>query len=345
MIHGYKMDEMQSSIVETDTPGSSAVFKRVVLFASVLSLMVMTMGGGISSRGMIAEDSYYYKAKTKPSSVLLPLLRNVYDDISIHGSYTPIYWPIPPLGVTGFMPILKNCYNLNLTKRNESIEEPSLDIVSGFVNVDLESDYGISKAYELGLMESNVANIITTTKIYEAQNLFDDKHLPKIFLMIRHPFQRLYDIFYINKYRLQTNDYENYTNFLDYLEQDENIPHNHMVSHLSLTVNANLKRDNLISAVEVLNRTIVGLFEHPLSSVKRFEHYFKWVTLTSTSSEKCVERMVTKKIESIPKLSPLGPEWKILEKTNKFDYQFYKYASKIYKLQGRTIFKRVRGTK
>merc|ERR1719232_572610 len=109
-----------------------------------------------------------------------------------------------------------------------------------------------------------------------------------------------------------------------------------MTSKLTLIPPPKLNQNSVEIATEILNRSLVGLFEQSRVSISRFQRYFNWTTYGHT--EKCLDRLIQIKIEEMPKLGEDSPEWEILNDSNSFDLQLYEIAKDIFDYQGKTIF-------
>lgn len=280
---------------------------------------------------MQVKKSFFYFPDDKPYSVAFPLLQNVYDDDPVNVQFTPVFWPIPALGDTVMQPMLHTCYRLKLVKRSPGEQNASLDVIDGYVNIDLESDLGVSEAYQLGLIQNGVADVITTTQLHTVQNLFGVNDRPKLFFMIHHPFQRVFHLYNVNKNT--TDASEQYNNFSHFLEK--RITQNYITSRLSLIHPLKVDENSVKIATEILSKSLVGLFENSRESINRFQQYFNWTTFEDT--ETCVDKLMNHTFD-LPTLSKSDPEWRILMRTNRFDLQLYENAKEIFDFQGKTLF-------
>lgn len=116
----------------------------------------------------------------------------------------PFFWHVPRSGGTTVDNILSKCLNLVLASNVGGLqghnEDPMLQVVpfgsSKFVNVDVSTPAGIERAKKLNFANSGLADVMISTRIYDASLLFSPVHHGRLFALLRHPVDRAVSLFY-----------------------------------------------------------------------------------------------------------------------------------------------------
>ena len=117
---------------------------------------------------------------------------------------TSLFYHIPKSGGTTVQSTYE-CFSLSLANRvgaddtNElvSFKPWPYNSKARYVNVDTTTRKGIDRARKLGLVSSNLADlIITSDPVYAIENLYSKDERGRVLLMMRHPVDRLVSKFY-----------------------------------------------------------------------------------------------------------------------------------------------------
>jgi len=288
-------------------------------------------------------------------------------------SNIPFYWLVPLSGSTEFNNILGNCVKLVQAAgghlSNEQVGSEVLSVITQedgekFVNVDLDSVEGIKDAKRLGLVNSNLADVIRTSHIYEGAGLFESTgKYAKCFTFVRNPIARAISMFEFSKFNAENNPTDENSVFID-MTINEYVhgsfcEDNWMVRFLSNELSGPLTASHLSLAKDVLGRKcLVGLTSDFEESIRRLTKYFHWdnspiqlancmrdMHLADNNGEE--ENDVLYK-DKFSLYSPLfhkfqdasyrnegenNEVWNMLEKKNHLDMEFFNYAVALFNKQ------------
>ncbi|KAL3803318.1 hypothetical protein HJC23_009282 [Cyclotella cryptica] len=274
----------------------------------------------------------------------------------------PLFFGLEYTGANMLDMLLGQCLNLvqaskaqlsDLTQQDSGI---SLILSNGrkYVNVDTTTVIGIDEAFTLGLVTSGLADVIYSPLLHQVSSLFSPQNQARLFVMLRHPveaqFARLrylrgtssgdlperYD-------ELMNMSYEEFSNS-DFVDDDW------MTRALVNKVYGEVLTPNdMQTAKEILRRkAIIGLYDAPLVSFKKYARYFNWDQLRTggfftAETEQCVENLieVAKSKDEILGAVDLNEDeakegskaWKTIMERNKFDYELFMYGQMLYKYQ------------
>ena len=214
---------------------------------------------------------------------------------------------------------------------------------------DLSDRKGIKEAYELGLAESGLADVISTKYVsFAADYLFDVKSQKgRLFTLLRHPVEQVIMSYhhFLNHHKSS----EVYT-----LQQYIASPYmkRNWLTHFLSTLNnledsANAQSLNL--AKEILRKKcVVGVYENLEQSIELFVDYFGWVVDTSseaiTDQKQCIPEAIEhsqdatnvffmKIIKKKYDIEYGGDIYNSIVAKNDLDMELYWYAYDLHKAQ------------
>lgn len=269
-------------------------------------------------------------------------------------SVTPVYWHIYKAGGTSVKSVLIDCLDLTTAVNAGVLHGHDKDTEIGlmkaggktYVNVDTITLPGISRAAQLGLAQSNLADAIVTPLPGNAvRTIFTPHHRALLFAIFRHPVDRLVSQYYY----LQSATWEDtYNPAIARISLGEYARmHANRMTHQLLGDFGAPTEDGLELAKEILReRTIVGLQSDVENSVRRFVGYFGWERSdhNSTKYEECFHSNFPaegheggRNRHSHPRVEVGSAEWNEVATANEWDIRLYEYAVEIYGEQGRTM--------
>jgi hypothetical protein len=276
----------------------------------------------------------------------LSFLAGVYDPLL--PSDRAFLWHIPRCASNTVKSIAGQCFGLLLaTESGGSATSDKLSIIADlegghYVNVDTSTPTGIEHAKNLNVANLPGLNLVASSYFYDAaEKLFSEQHRGRCIAMMRHPVDRA-----VSLYAFLANDPKNTVvlpgmSLEDYVNSDR-VERNWMTRFLSNAKEDELTAEHLAIAKKVLEtKCLVGLLKFKGESLSRIETYFGW-TIDGEKASDCHMKLLDWNWPNKNKHNSVkeGSEtWRKLETVNNLDMQLYKYAEKIYKLQGEAIFR------
>jgi hypothetical protein len=277
---------------------------------------------------------------------------------------TPIFFHIPKSGGSSLEHVLGQCLGLvqasqfgeELAQTSDSMEIQVLPAEGSqynymYVNVDTFTPDGIQHAKQLGLMESDYADVIHTPYPFQvsqkllspATNNPNGGYKGRLFVLMRHPVDRAVSMYYHLRsatnektydHTLQTYTLEQYA----HLAQTEN---NWMTRTLcNVPPSRQLYPYHLAQAKILLKqKAVIGLTSRLEDSIERFEQYFGWMANIQDAKrdhEKCQTALLLEQNAATqihPILERRSEVWTQLYRRNWFDIELYTYASELYRDQ------------
>lgn len=274
----------------------------------------------------------------------------------------PLFFGLEYTGANMLDMVLGQCLNLvqaskaqltDLTHQDASI---SLILSNGrkYVNVDTTTSGGLDKAFTLGLVTSGLADVIYSPLLYQVSSLFSPQNQARLFVMLRHPvetqFARLRHLRGTSsadlpgRYNdLMSMSYEEFSKS-DFVDDDWMT--RALVNKMYGEV---LTPKDMQTAKEILRRkAIIGLYDAPLVSFKKYARYFNWDQVRTggfftLETEQCIENLieVAKSKDEVLGAMNLNDDdakegstaWKTMMGRNKFDYELFMYGQVLYKYQ------------
>ena len=197
------------------------------------------------------------------------------------------------------------------------------------------------RAADMGLVQSQLADVIVTPHIYTAvTTLFDQGHRARMFTTIRHPIERAVSMFHY----LSVADWEPtydpdlaFVNVEMYARSDR-VENNWMVRFLTGELTGDLTERHLDVAKELLRTyCLVGLMEEKAESIRRFESYLGF-TYRGPEGRDCRDKYLHwdygNKHEH-PPVEEGSTAWNLLYRKNELDMKLYEYALEVFQEQGK----------
>jgi len=291
-------------------------------------------------------DPYHNTHKVRLPKAIDQNLANV-NDPYVEDAEIPYFFHIPRSAGSTVKDILGSCIHLttasDVGSRNGHERDPSLKIVqsddgSNFVNVDTSTPEGIHMAKRLGLVESGLADMITTQYFHVGATLFSKTKKGRMFTFIRHPIERAVSLFY---YLAIAHWEPTYDPDLAYISiemyaRSKRIEHNWMVRFLTNELERDLTPRHLDLAKEVLRqKCIIGLVDEKNESWLRLMRLFGWEAHSDDGNE-CLDRhlnFVWSNKHNHPVIEEGTLAWQLLYKQNELDMMLYEYAHLLFQEQ------------
>lgn len=274
----------------------------------------------------------------------------------------PLFFGMEYTGTAMMDMLLGNCLNMiqasnsdleGLTNQNDQI---SMIYSQGrkYVNVDTTTRFGIDRAYSMELVDSGIADVIYSPLLHDVSSLFSPKHQARLFIILRHPAEAQFARFrYLRSTsaksmperhdELAKMSYEEFAN-------SEFVDDNWMTRALVHKMyGEGLVSQDMETAKELLRRkAIIGLYDDPLVSFKKFARYFNWDQLRTggyftDTTNKCFKNAIEVAQSKDLVLGTLNLKdedaiegsvaWNAILERNRFDYELYMYGRHLYKYQ------------
>ena len=207
-----------------------------------------------------------------------------------------------------------------------------------FVNVDPSDHHGIRRAERMGLVPSEKADVVVSSRLLHAATLFDEQHKGRFFTILRHPIERAVSMFYYLQEatweRTYRPEYKGMT-LLDYAALPDTSS-NWMVRWLTgKNSDPYLGREDLEFAKLLILKKFLVLLTHDMkSSVKRLMYYMDWELEDRVLKETkdCItentRKAHNKGQHGMPEKD--SPEYKALAAMNEYDIELYEFVEKLY---------------
>jgi len=215
-------------------------------------------------------------------------------------------------------------------------------IDNNFLNVNLATPEGIHQAKEMGVMESNLLQLVVSSYFFEASELFSSFQKGRMFTMLRHPVEVAISLFYYLGTAEWEKEYDkSWANMtlMEYIQSDL-VRENWMTRFLTDELEAPLTEEHVAVATQILaEKCIIGLIDKMEESIQRFETYFGWEL--DRRGEKCLARFLDMRInENKNKLHTYvqgSDEWDMLLAINEYDVMVYENARALFEYQAELL--------
>lgn len=244
------------------------------------------------------------------------------------------------------------------------------------MNVDTTTKEGILRAYELGLAQSHLADVIISPHFhYMTSHIFSTDNPGQMFALFRHPVDRAVSMYYYLAKATWDPHYnpDLATMTLEQYAKSRYIENNWLTRFLSNKVGGRLSREDVLLAKEIIKtKCLVGLYDDMEVSMARFQRYFGWnaeeeededTNVNKTSISHCRSAAVrqgdkhvvghpmsvvkdvvnananmTSSSPTMPVVRPGSIAWNAIVRMNRYDMELYEFVEKIYQIQGVEIF-------
>jgi len=289
----------------------------------------------------------YYSVNQKQNRPA-PLTVNYLKDVSMPRNMKhdlPFLWHIPYTVDTNIRDIFGLCYNLSQASGYKEIvylPDTPLHIVKvggfNYVNIDLDSEAGIDRANEVGLADSNLADVVISPHLYLMANTFTEDHQGRTFVLLRHPVELLLDKHFDSLIKqdepLTQATPQNFTTL-----SSENNWLTRQLSNEQLATS--LSSQHLEDAKNTLrHKFLIGKVDDIHESFQRFKMYFGWQTTESYNAceEPFLNMFIPTKTSQNYEKQLNEQELKLIYDSNSLDVQLYNYAEYLFQQQGAQLF-------
>lgn len=205
------------------------------------------------------------------------------------------------------------------------------------VNADASSPAGIERIKRLGMFDLNVTNlVVTSSRVYEALEIFTPQHRGRLFVMMRDPVERAISKYYYTQIATWERNYKPEMGNMTIIEYTESrhCYDNWMTRRLIHKMNPGFKltQGDLRLAKEILRQKALVLLTSGMDqSAFRMAQYFGWDM--SGDQRWCIEKYshrepVNQNPHPLP--SKDSPEWAAIRDKNLLDVDLYRYALSLY---------------
>lgn len=262
-----------------------------------------------------------------------------------------ILWYVAKTGGNTFTKILCHCLHVTIASKMAAMVEGGLDgtsltkksdpLIGSFVNVDVSTSDGITKAKAWNLVPSGMADVIVTQHLAGSSELFSPTNRGRLFVFLRQPIKRCTESFY---YRQRATWESNYDKELaamsieGYADSNKFVE-NYITRSLINKVVVDVTGADVALAKDILRRKFfIGLAEPQWYefTIVKLEKYFGWwdehQVLTNLTTNYCHNKQVVEggHFGSHPKLEPRSRPYAKIGVRNWADIELYAYAKKLF---------------
>lgn len=203
-----------------------------------------------------------------------------------------------------------------------------------FVNVDTDSADDMVRAVNLGLTDSNLIDIVSSSQIHISSSLFTPERKGRMFMLMKNPVERV-----AQTYLLLSKHNQEVTQMTLYeFTKSRFISSDWMTRNLINKKKGSLTLDDLKLAKEILRRkTVIGLVDQIHESLNRFVRYFDFKGTNESETSNCEQRYISSALDlnDDPVILQEGSlEWNSILQHNTFDMELYIYSLQLFEEQG-----------
>ncbi|KAL7552674.1 hypothetical protein ACHAWF_015929 [Thalassiosira exigua] len=273
------------------------------------------------------------------------------------GVDVPFYWHVPRSGGGTTNDVLGSCLHLTLAAdaggsggrgKEETLKVLHFSKQVSYVNVDTSTHQGISRAKNLDLVSSGMADVVISPLLHDAATLFTPARQGRMFAIFRHPVERAASLFYFIQEtqwkQLGTRNDQFADITIEQFYSNGFAENNWMTRFLTNELTKpELTEDDLNVAKEVLRwKCLVGLLEEKGETFDRFQKYFGWEPKDETERS-CLEKKLNwawPMKHKHPTIEEDSRASRLIVGANKFDLRLYQYAKELFVQQGEQLFPR-----
>lgn len=253
---------------------------------------------------------------------------------------TPLLWLIPKSGGNAVKKVMSQCFNMveasdmGMGYDHEETLRVYLSQETGnkFVNVDMSSIDGVSRAKRLQLIESRLADVIISPNLYTVVEIFSLTYPGKAFALFRHPMDTAISMY-------KSNSISSSISMEQFFEDGSLVDDNWMTRQLSNKLEGPLNEFDLKRAKETIRRKfIVGLVDQATESVKRFKEYFGWTSTQFSQPQvnTCMAKVTQLKV-SMDKIEENSRLWNLVMRHNQYDMPLFLYVQRLFVEQSNSL--------
>lgn len=262
------------------------------------------------------------------------------------GTDIPYFWHIPRSAGASMAHIMGTCMNLVLASnsgvRQGHDKDTSLKVVTmgdvSYVNVDTNTAQGIERVKKMRLSSSGLADVVISSRIFDAASIFSSRNQGRLFTFFRHPVDRAASLFHYTQDTVwRRNNVKEYKNIsiLDYFKSSLG-ESNWMTRFLTNNLRKALSEKDLDAAKEILRRKcLIGLFSKKSESFYRMKQYFNW-QIKDETTQNCLDKKLDWAWPLKHKHDPVeeGTDvWNAIAVMNQYDIKLYEYAQQLFREQ------------
>lgn len=213
------------------------------------------------------------------------------------------------------------------------------DNIGHFSNVNTMTVEGIQQAQQLGLVDSQLVNVLVTRDLSATSRLFQDRRRTgRIFAIFRDPVEKALSDYHYRK-ALPTEDPNRLPEELSisqYVESAHVNPNAIVKGLVNLTDDTVVNAQHVLAAQQLVqDKLLVGLVERFEESVSRFMEYFGWQFHDAV----CIANFVAARDHRTDhgSLKEKSEEYKTLADRNWGDVEVYKTIQSTFDKQRRTV--------
>jgi len=261
------------------------------------------------------------------------------------GKDTALFWHVPKSGGTTVKDYIGTCFDMVMATTSrvgitqELMNADELEVVrmpSGrsYVNVDMTSTTGITRAKELGLASSGLTDIIVAPLLYDGSNLFDPEHRGRMFALFRHPVVRAASMFnYLQQSTWEPTYKPHFKDMtLEQYARGKLVENNFITRRLVNKRRGPLTQNDVVIAKDIMRRKcLIGITTKMDESLDRFTRYFGW---EGNNLAECKRKIIPNRNSQMHLAVREGTTaWALLEEVNYFDIQLYAHAITLFEEQ------------
>lgn len=260
-------------------------------------------------------------------------------------SDTPFFFHVPRSGGQTIKEIVGECLGMiqasEVGIRDGHGQDPNLQVIdvknAQYVNVDTTTVDGLKRAATMGLAESHMAQMITSSYLKESGALFDLYHQGRAFIIMRQPVERAVSMYY---YRTQGENaiLDSSITIEDYA-QGNGIENNWLTRFLVNKMEGELAKEHLEQAKEILKeKFMVGFIDDSKETIHRLMKYFGWKydedETKKMDQEDCISNLLSQGSNQNPngyEMPKKGSQaYALITWQTQFDKRLYDFAKELF---------------